>query len=154
MNRPWFALVCAGAVALSGCRSPICPWCGHDIRTRPDKSQIPMYLSAGTIHGTVTTLERMQLHPLADVQVELYDLSVFAGGQPRLVASKTFPHPTTLPLSFDLDYPAETIDTSHDYSVSAKILVSGKTYFRTDTRYAVLTRGAPSSVQLVLMRNP
>ena len=139
------------AALLCGCRSPICPWCGHDIRTQPPV-ETPTLLPAGVIVGEVTSLERGELHPMAKIIVQLHDVSIFAGGQPRLIAETTIDRPTSLPVPFELAYPGDTIDASHDCSLSARIVVGNADIFRTDTLYPVLTHGAPSRVQVVLMR--
>ena len=144
-------LAIAATALLCGCRSPICPWCGHDIRTRPPL-ETPDLLPAGIVRGQVTSLERGELHPMARVVIQLHDLSVFAGGLPRLVAETTIDRPTSLPVPFELPYPGDVLDARHDYSLSARIVVGTSDIFRTDTLYPVLTRGAPDRVQLVLMR--
>lgn len=145
------AAVVFAAALLCGCRSPICPWCGHDIRTQPPV-ETPKLLPAGILVGEVTSLERGELHPMAQIIVELHDMSIFAGGQPRLIAETTIDRPTSLPVPFELPYPGDTVDASHDYSLSARIVVGNDDIFRTDTLYPVLTHGAPSRVQVVLMR--
>lgn len=145
------AALVATALALAACRSPICPWCGHDIRTRPSPEHLEM-LPAGSVRGEVTSLERGELHPLARVIIQLHDLSVFAGGQPRLVAETTLEQPRSLPVPFELAYPDESVAVEHDYSLSARIVVGQTVVARTDTLYPVITRGAPDRVQLVLMR--
>jgi putative lipoprotein len=139
------------AALLCGCRSPICPWCGHDIRTQPPV-ETPKLLPAGVVMGEVTSLERGEPHPMAQIIVQLHDLSIFAGGQPRLIAETVIDRPTSLPVPFELPYPDDTVDASHDYSLSARIVVGNDDIFRTDTRYPVLTHGAPNRAQIVLMR--
>lgn len=145
------ALAAAALASAAGCRSSICPWCGHDIRTRPPADRAET-LPAGIVRGEATSLERGELHPLARVIVEMHDLSVFAGGKPRLVAETAIEQPRSLPVAFELAYPAGTVVAEHDYSVSARIVVGQTVVARTDTLYPVLTRGAPDRVQLVLMR--
>ena len=144
-------LAAAAAALLCGCRSPICPWCGHDIRTRPP-AETPDLLPAGTISGEVTSLERGELHPMARIVVQLHDLSIFAGGQPRLIAETSIERPTSLPVPFELPYPGDLLDANHDYSLSARIVVGNADIFRTDTLYPVLTHGSPARAQIVLMR--
>ena len=136
---------------LCGCRSPICPWCGHDIRTRPPV-ETPTLLPAGVIMGEVTSLERGELHPMARIVVQLHDMSIFAGGQPRLISETTIDRPTSLPVAFELPYPGDVVDASHDCSLSARIVVGNADIFRTDTLYPVLTHGNPNRAQIVLMR--
>ncbi len=145
-------LLTLAVLLLAGCRSPICPWCGHDIRTRPGPDVRPEPLPAGVVRGRVPSLERTELHPLAVLVIQLHDLSVFAGGKPRLVAETRIEHPDALPVPFEIPYGDTDIVPTHDYSLSAKVVVGMAEIFRTDTHYPVITHGAPSDVQLVLMR--
>ena len=140
------------ALFATGCRSPICPWCGHDIRIPPPDSAPVEYLSAGDIRGQVTTLERGELHPMAAIVIQLYDVTIRAGAQPELVAETRIDRPATLPVRFQLPYGDNLIDASHDYLVSAKLVVGSSVLFETDTKYPVLTHGAPNRLQLVLAR--
>ena len=140
------------ALAAVGCRSPICPWCGHDIRERPPAEAVAVYLPAGDVHGMATSLERGELHPMAVLSVRLYDVTLHAGEDPKLVAETVVEHPQSFPVPFQVDFPADTIDESHQYLVSAKLAVESSVLFETDTKYPVLTHGAPNRVQLVLAR--
>lgn len=135
-----------------GCRSPICPWCGHDIRERPPAGAAAVYLPAGAVQGMATSLERGELHPMAVLTVSLHDVTLHAGEAPKLIAETVVEHPQTFPVAFQIDYPADTIDESHQYLVSAKMTVESSILFETDTKYPVLTHGAPNRVQLVLAR--
>ena len=140
------------ATVLAGCRSPICPWCGHDIRVKPPPADETAYLPAGEIRGLATSLERGELHPMAVLIVQLYDVTLQSGNAPKLVVETRIERPPKLPVPFRLAYPADTIDASHDYLLSAKIVVESSVLFQTDTKYPVLTHDAPERVQLVLAR--
>ena len=144
-------LFAASALLFVGCQSYVCPWCGHDIRTRPPVVA-PETLPAGTVEGEVISLERSGIHPLAKIVIQLHDLSVFAGVEPKLMAETTIDRPAVFPIPFQLPYPADTLVADHDYSLSARLMVGNDVLFKTDTRYPVLTRDAPSRIQLVLMR--
>ena len=143
----------AATLSLTGCRSPvICPWCGKDVRTRPPAADSASLLPAGEVSGTVTTMERGELHPLARLEVSLLDVTLGDGTQPSVVASKSFDHIRRIPLSFRIPYGDGAIDESHEYVLSARIVVVSDVLFETDTRYPVLTHGAPKQAQLVLVR--
>ena len=146
------ALAAAAVLAAAGCRSPICPWCGHDIRDRPPATPAATFLPAGAVHGLVTTLERGELHPMARAVVRLYDVTIHAGDEPKLVAETVLDRVPTLPAPFRIEFPAGTVDEAHDYLVSAQIVVGTSVLFETDTKYPVLTHGAPDRLQLVLAR--
>lgn len=154
MTPRFLPVVAAVAAALlaAGCRSPICPWCGHDIRFPPPKTAPVEYLPAGDIRGQVTALERGKLHPMAVVVVQLYDATDFAGKQPELVAETRIDRPESLPVRFQIPYPDGKIDPAHDYFVTARLVVDSAVLFETDTKYPALTHGAPNRLQLVLAR--
>lgn len=146
------SVLAALSSALAGCRSTICPWCGHDIRDKPPPANEAAYLPAGEIRGMATSLERGELHPMAVLIVQLHDVTLSSGNAPTLVAEARVERPPKLPVPFQLPYPADTIDTSHDYLLTAKIVVESSVLFQTDTKYPVLTHDAPARVQLVLAR--
>lgn len=157
LHRPLFSPIrslALGLLLVVGCRSPICPWCGHNIRQKPPQVTAETYLPAGLLEGTLTTFDHGALHPMARASVQLLDVTLHSGDDPILVAEVTVPDLHTLPASFQIPYPTNTIHTSHEYLVRASIGVGKCTLFTTDTRYPVLTHGAPSRVQLVLARNP
>jgi putative lipoprotein len=53
-----------------------------------------------------------------------------------------------VPIPFEIAYDPKAIDPRHSYAVAARILVGGRLTFINDTRHAVLTRGAPSTVDV------
>lgn len=135
-----------------GCRSPICPWCGHDVRQKPPVVPLEKFLPAGTVKGTLTTLEHGELHPMAKAVIQLHDVTLHAGDDPVLIAELAIDSLHTLPVTFEIPYPEETIHAEREYLVSAKIVVGTSVLFSTDTRYPVLTRGAPNRISLCLVR--
>ncbi len=146
------AAACAAVLLAAGCRSPICPWCGHDIRFPPPETAPVEYLPAGDIRGQVTALERGKPHPMAAILVQLFDATDFAGKQPELVAETRIDRPDSLPVRFQIPFPDDKIDASHDYFVTARLVVDSTVLFETDTKYPVLTHGAPRRLEIVLAR--
>jgi uncharacterized lipoprotein YbaY len=55
-----------------------------------------------------------------------------------------------VPFALVIPYDPATIEASHTYAVQARIEVDGALRFINDQRHAVLTRGAPSHVDMVL----
>ncbi len=55
-----------------------------------------------------------------------------------------------VPIPFSLAVPSTAIDSRFSYAVLATITVAGELRFTTARRYAVLTHGAPNTVDLVL----
>ena len=97
-------------------------------------------------------MERGELHPLARLEVQLLDVTLGDGAKPSVVASRTIPRIRRFPLAFRVSYGDDAIAESHEYVLSARIAVDSDVLFETDTRYPVLTHGAPNQVQLVLVR--
>lgn len=102
------------------------------------------------ITGTVTYRERIALPPTAVVKVQLVDVSradapaVVVGEQLIETAGKQ------VPFSFAIAYDPAGIDERMSYAVQVRIEAGGRLLFINDQRYAVITRGAPSHVDLVL----
>jgi putative lipoprotein len=105
------------------------------------------------ITGTVTYREKVALPPDAIVQVRLDDAS-----QPempaKLVAETTVPTAgKQVPISFELPYRAADIVPNRRYVVRAKIVAGGKTLFSSKTPYPVLTRGAPTKLEILVQQS-
>ena len=100
--------------------------------------------------GTVTYRERIALPPDAIVKVQLVDVSradapaVVLGEQLIETAGKQ------VPFSFVIAYDPAGIDERMSYAVQARIEAGDRLLFISDQRYAVITRGAPRRVDLVL----
>ena len=54
------------------------------------------------------------------------------------------------PFAFEIAYDAAKIDARLTYAVQARIENDGRLLFINDQRYAVITRGAPNHVDMVL----
>ncbi|MEO0645107.1 MAG: YbaY family lipoprotein [Cyanobacteria bacterium J06650_10] len=104
-----------------------------------------------TVTGSVLYQARIALPPEAVVEVKLLDVSL-ADAPAVTVAEQTIV--TTgqqVPIPFSLPYSASDIDISATYIVSADILVDDQLRWTTDTQYPVLTQGAPSEIDVVLV---
>lgn len=102
------------------------------------------------ITGTVSYRERIALPPTAVLKVQLVDVSradapaVVIGEQ--LISSGG----RQVPFAFDIAYDSTKIEPNHSYAVQARIEVDGELRFINDQRYAVITRGSPVHVEMVL----
>lgn len=102
------------------------------------------------VTGTVTYLQRVALPPTAVIKVQLIDVSradapaTVLGEQLITAGGKQVPFPFSFP------YDPAKIDQRFSYAVSARIEDGGKLLFINDQRYAVITRGAPTHVDMVL----
>lgn len=109
--------------------------------------------SANLVTGTVTYRERIALPPTAVVTVRLVDVSL-ADAPSVLVAEQVI---TTagrqVPFEFALEYDASRIQPSHTYAVQVRIEDGGRLLFISDTMNPVITRGAPTRVDIVVRRS-
>ncbi len=104
-----------------------------------------------TVTGTVTYLQRIALPPDAELKVTLEDISLqdVAAG---VIAEQTFPaKDKQVPLAFAIEYDPKVIEEKHSYSVRAEICIGGERKFVTMQSYPVLTKGAPSNVDVIVM---
>ncbi|MEL7353838.1 MAG: YbaY family lipoprotein [Cyanobacteria bacterium J06560_5] len=104
-----------------------------------------------TVTGSVLYRARIALPPEAVVEVKLLDVSL-ADAPSVTVAEQTIV--TTgeqVPIPFSLPYAASDIDPSATYIVNADILVDDQLRWTTDTQYPVLTQGAPSEIDVVVV---
>jgi hypothetical protein len=60
--------------------------------------------------------------------------------------------PGNPPIRFEIGYDPSRIDSSHRYSVRARIVVGGTLFFTTDQHHPVLTGGHGNEVALLLRR--
>jgi putative lipoprotein len=108
--------------------------------------------TGGTVvKGTATFRERMALPPKAVFEAQLEDVSRM-DAPAEVVARTEIKSLGNPPFSFEIPYDPARIQSSHSYSVRARILVGGKVVFTTDTSYPVLTRGKSDTVSLLLRR--
>jgi len=104
-----------------------------------------------SVSGTVTYRERIALTPDARLIVQIRDTS-YADAAAELIAEQVITDPGQVPISFEVDYDPDDIDSRSTYSVSARIEeADGRLAFINDTAYDVITRGYPKRVDMVLV---
>lgn len=140
-RAPWSVLaafaVALATLALTGC-------------AHPQVKEPSMSNATASVKGTVTYLARIALPPTAVVKVQLVDVSradvsaVVLGEQ--VIETKG----RQVPFAFEIPYDPAKIEASHSYAVQARIEEGGQLRFINDQRYAVITRDAPTEVELVL----
>jgi putative lipoprotein len=102
------------------------------------------------VTGTVSYAQRIALPPTAVVKLQLVDVSR-ADAPALLVGEQSFPaQGRQPPFQFAIPYDPAKIEERFTYAVTARIEDGGKLLFINDRRYAVLTRGAPNHVDMVL----
>ena len=129
-----YTLVPLAALTLAGCAS-----------MEPAKS--------AEVTGQVIYRERIMLPPNAQVTVTLADTSLMDAPS-KTIATQVIKGQTAPPFKFALAYDPKAIDPRNTYSVSARIEVDGKLRFITDTHTPVITRGAPTHVEMIAVGVP
>lgn len=100
----------------------------------------------GMISGTVTYLQRMALPPDATVTVWLQDQTTA-----KHIAEIKIPTASRqVPIPFSLTYDPSAIDPARSYLLHASISSEGRVMFGSNSPSPVLTRGAGSSVNLIV----
>ena len=127
-------------VVLGGCASvPVVPASGGGAAT-------------GQVTGSVTYRERIALPPTAVVLVKLVDVSR-ADAPAVLIAEQVIrAEGRQVPFEFALMYDESRILPAHTYAVQVRIEDGGKLLFISDTMHLVITRNAPSRVDIVVRR--
>jgi len=106
----------------------------------------------GKVTGTAGYRERIALLPGAVMTVKLVDISRADAKAVVLDEQVISLDEKSVPVDFELSCDPDAIQENHAYAVQASIRVKDKLAFTTDRVYPVLTRGAPSHVDLVLVR--
>jgi putative lipoprotein len=106
--------------------------------------------SVTKVTGTVTYRERIALPPTAVIKVQLVDVS--RADAPAIVLGEQVTHAAgkQVPFAFEIPFDPASIEANHSYAVQARIEKDGKLRFISDRHYAVITRGAPTHVDMVL----
>lgn len=104
----------------------------------------------GRISGTIAYREQVALPPGAVIKVQLVDVSR-ADAPAEVLGEQVFEAGgKQVPFPFAISYDPARIQASHSYAVQARIEHDGRLRFITDQHYSVITRGAPTEVNLVL----
>lgn len=116
-------------------------------------SSVPESPAASTqVQVTATYRERIMLPPGHVLTVKVEDVSR-ADAPARVLAETTQRlDGRGPPYAVTLSVPNDRIDSRMEYAARAEIRdASGALRFTTDTRHSVLTRGAPNSVEIVMV---
>lgn len=107
--------------------------------------------ASARVTGTVSYRERLALLPGVVLKVQLTDVS--RADAPTVVIGQQSlkTDGAQVPLPFEITYDPAAIRPQNTYAVRAWIEdTEGRMRFTTDQRYAVITRGAPTHVDLIL----
>ena len=106
--------------------------------------------ATASVSGAVTYLQRIALPPTALIQVKLVDVS--RADAPAVVLGEQVIRAggSQVPFSFEIPYDPAKIDPRFSYAIQARIEDGGRLLFISDRHYAVITRGAPVQLDMVL----
>ncbi|WOD38395.1 YbaY family lipoprotein [Nodosilinea sp. E11] len=101
-----------------------------------------------SVTGTVTYLPRIAMPPNAVLDVTLVDVS--RAGAPAIVlaSQSTVFGERQVPIPFELVYDPAQIDSRFTYAVQARIMVEGQLRFISTRRFAVITQGNPTNLEV------
>jgi putative lipoprotein len=133
---PDLRVIAVAALLLAGCAAPA---------SNEEESR-----TMASVSGTVTYLQRIALPPTAVVKVKLADVSRADAPAIALGEQLIETNGRQVPFAFQIEYDPARIDSRLTYVVQARIEDGGKLLFISDRAYPVITRGAPSEVDLIL----
>ena len=105
-----------------------------------------------TVTGTITYTEEIAL-PAEGVVVTVKIEDVSRADAPAVTSGQqVIENPGQVPIPFKIEYNPADIDERYVYALRARIEVDGKLWFINTSRYAVITRGNPTSDIEVLVQ--
>lgn len=134
----------------SRCLLALLVFCAGCAATQPEA--VAPSAPIATVTGSVSYRERIALPPDARVIVRLVDVSRADAPATVLGEQVIATQGRQVPFAFVIAYDPQRIDQRYSYAVQARIeLGDGSLRFISDTHHPVLTRGAGSRVDLVLV---
>lgn len=103
-----------------------------------------------SVTGTVSYRQRSALPPNAEVTVRLVDVSRADAPAVELAVQTFVTGGKQVPFPFSLSYDPAAIDQRFNYAVQAEIHVDGQLSFITTQSYPVITRGNPTTVDVIV----
>ena len=101
--------------------------------------------STATVTGTVTYRENTTL-PAEGVVVTIKVEDISRADAPAItIGEQVIENPRQFPIPFEIKYDPNDIDERYTYAMRVRIEVDGKLLFTNTSRYAVITRGNPTS---------
>lgn len=104
--------------------------------------------NSASVTGTVTYLPRIAMPPNAVLEVSLIDVSRADAPAITLASQSTVFGDRQVPIPFELVYNPDQIDPRLSYAVQARIVVDGDLRFINTSRFAVITQGNPTNVEV------
>lgn len=108
-------------------------------------------MATDSVTGTALYRERIAMPPGVVFEARLEDVSR-ADAPAEVLGTYRIEDAGNPPYAFTIDYDPARIDDRFTYAVRAELRLDGQLLFTTDTMVPVLTRGAPSDVEIVMVR--
>ena len=102
------------------------------------------------VSGTVTYRERITLLPGTQLRVTLNE-TTRADAPAQFIAETTVPDVIGVPIPFRIAFDSRWVDPKLTYTLRARIERDGRVLFANDAPVRVLTGGAPSQVEIVVV---
>jgi uncharacterized lipoprotein YbaY len=106
-------------------------------------------VETASVSGSVAYRERIALSSGAVIEIKLIDVSR-ADAPAITLGEQIIEDPGQVPVAFEIEYDPDDIDDRFSYAVSARITDQGRLMFINTSQYAVLTRGNPDTVDIML----
>jgi putative lipoprotein len=104
-----------------------------------------------TVAGVLTYRERIALPPEAVAVISVVDLSG-TDAEDSLLGRTEIIGPGNPPIPFEVRYRPAAVNPERQYGVRAQVAVRRELWLTTDRPYPVLTHGAPSHTEVMLVR--
>ena len=142
----WVLAVVLGCGAMVGCEGPGGAPCIPCIEASRQVDETPMETVTGTIH----LLQDRPLSPEARVIVKLSDVSLQDVAAKTVAQQVVQPGDMKPPYPFELKYDPTKIDPRNTYAVGVRIEDGGKLIFINTKAYHVITRDAPTELEVTV----
>lgn len=135
------------SLAFWGCTS--CPLCGRSYNQ--ENQQMIIQKDMKNLTGTVSCLQRIPVLVTYELTIKLcYTENIT--GEVKVVAEKTISNFNAFPVEFSLEYDNASLRKDSVYYVDAYVCSRGIKLLQADSKLEVLTRGARSFADVVLVR--
>ncbi len=135
------------SLAFWGCTS--CPLCGRAYEQENTPAALP--LDVKILTGTVSCMQRIPVLATYELTIRLYYIENLTG-ETKVVAEKTISNFNAFPVEFSLEYNNALLKKDSVCYVDAEVCSRGVKLLQADSKLEVITRGAKSFADVVLVR--
>jgi uncharacterized lipoprotein YbaY len=106
--------------------------------------------ATASISGVITYRQRIALPAKAIIEVKLVDVSRADASAVTIAEQTITTNGQQVPIPFHLNYDPATINSRYQYAVQARILIDGNLRWISTSRYSVITRDNPNTVEIMV----